>query len=51
MPSQPRYANLIATGSYLPEREISNDLLRERFQEPPDFVDKMEASTGIRRRW
>lgn len=47
----PRYAKLIATGSYLPEREISNDLLRERFPEPPDFVDKMEASTGIRRRW
>jgi 3-oxoacyl-[acyl-carrier-protein] synthase-3 len=47
----PRYAKLIATGSYLPEREISNDLLRQRFPEPPDFVDKMEASTGIRRRW
>jgi 3-oxoacyl-[acyl-carrier-protein] synthase-3 len=46
-----RYAKLIATGSYLPEREISNDLLRERFPEPADFVDKMEASTGIRRRW
>jgi 3-oxoacyl-[acyl-carrier-protein] synthase III len=47
----PRYAKLVSTGSYLPEREISNDLLRERFPEPPDFVDKMEASTGIRRRW
>jgi 3-oxoacyl-[acyl-carrier-protein] synthase-3 len=47
----PRYAKLISTGSYLPEREISNDLLRQRFPEPPDFVDKMEASTGIRRRW
>src|SRR5947209_8337476 len=47
----PRYAKLISTGSYLPEREISNDLLRERFPEPPDFVDKMEAATGIRRRW
>ena len=47
----PRYAKLIATGSYLPEREISNDLLRERFPEPAEFVDKMEASTGIRRRW
>jgi 3-oxoacyl-[acyl-carrier-protein] synthase-3 len=47
----PRYAKLIATGSYLPEREISNDLLRERFPEPADFIDKMEASTGIRRRW
>ncbi|MFL6194363.1 MAG: 3-oxoacyl-ACP synthase III family protein [Thermoanaerobaculia bacterium] len=47
----PRYANLIATGAYLPEREISNDLLRERFPEPAEFIDKMEASTGIRRRW
>ncbi|HEV2845108.1 MAG TPA: ketoacyl-ACP synthase III [Thermoanaerobaculia bacterium] len=47
----PRYAKLVATGSYLPEREISNDLLRERFPEPADFVNKMEASTGIRRRW
>lgn len=46
-----RYAKLISTGSYLPERQISNDLLRQRFPEPPDFVDKMEASTGIRRRW
>jgi 3-oxoacyl-[acyl-carrier-protein] synthase-3 len=47
----PRYAQLVATGSYLPEREISNDLLRERFREPADLVDKLEASTGIRRRW
>ena len=47
----PRTASLISTGCYLPKREISNDLLRERFSEPADFVDKMEASTGIRRRW
>jgi 3-oxoacyl-[acyl-carrier-protein] synthase-3 len=46
-----RYAKLVSTGLYLPEREISNDLLRERFPEPPELVDKMEASTGIRRRW
>lgn len=50
-----RYASLIATGSYLPEREISNDLLRERFAEiadlPADLIDKFEASTGIRKRW
>lgn len=46
-----RYAKLVPTGLYLPEREISNDLLRERFPEPAEFVDKMEASTGIRRRW
>lgn len=47
----PRFAQLVATGSYLPEREISNDLLRERFREPADLIDKFEASTGIRRRW
>jgi 3-oxoacyl-[acyl-carrier-protein] synthase-3 len=46
-----RYASLVSTGMYLPEREISNDLLRERFPEPAEFVNKMEASTGIRRRW
>jgi 3-oxoacyl-[acyl-carrier-protein] synthase-3 len=50
-----RYASLVATGSYLPEREISNDLLRERFSQfpdmPADLMDKFEASTGIRRRW
>ena len=46
-----RYAKLVSTGLHLPEREISNDLLRERFPEPPEFVDKMEASTGIRRRF
>lgn len=51
MPSTPRHASLIATGLHLPEREISNDRLRELFPEPAGFVDKMEASTGIRRRW
>ena len=46
-----RFASLVATGAYLPEREISNDLLRERFTEPADLIDKFEASTGIRKRW
>lgn len=46
------YANIVATGSYLPEIEITNDALRERFREQaPEFVDKMEASSGILRRW
>lgn len=48
---EPRYASLVSTGLYLPEVEVSNDLLRQRFPEPADFVDKMEASTSIRRRW
>lgn len=46
------YANIVATGSYLPEIEISNDLLRKRFNDTaPEFVDKMEAASGIRTRW
>jgi len=47
----PRHAALLATGLYLPEREISNDLLREWFPEPADLIAKFEASTGIRRRF
>ena len=47
-----RYAQIIATGRYVPEREITNDMLRERFDAAvPEFVDKMEASTGIRARF
>jgi 3-oxoacyl-[acyl-carrier-protein] synthase III len=46
------YANIVSTGMYLPEREITNDMLRARFDGAvPEFVDKMEASTGIRSRW
>ena len=46
------YANIVSTGSYLPEIEISNDTLRARFNgNSPEFVDKMEASSGIRTRW
>jgi 3-oxoacyl-[acyl-carrier-protein] synthase-3 len=46
------YANLVATGSYLPEIEVTNDTLRARFNgSSPEFVDKMEASTGIQSRW
>lgn len=47
----PRYATISATGSYLPEIEITNDMLRQRLDGAPDFVDKMEAATGIRKRW
>jgi 3-oxoacyl-[acyl-carrier-protein] synthase-3 len=47
-----RHARLVSTGRYLPEIEVSNDTLRARFQSTaPEFVDKMESSTGIRRRW
>ncbi len=46
-----RYAALVSTGIHLPEREISNEVLRAMLPDTGDFVDKMEASTGIRRRW
>ncbi|MGE0452333.1 MAG: 3-oxoacyl-ACP synthase III family protein [Vicinamibacteria bacterium] len=47
-----RYAQIASTARYLPEREITNELLRGRFDARfPDFVTKMEASSGIRKRW
>lgn len=37
---------------YVPEIEVSNDVLRARFAATaPEFVDKMEATTGITRRF
>ena len=47
----PRYATISTTGRYLPEIEISNDTLRRQLCHVPDFVDKMEVATGIRKRW
>lgn len=46
-----RHAVITATGRYIPEREVPNDELRERFAHLPDFVDKMEESSGIRTRF
>ena len=47
-----RYARILATGRHVPEVEVSNDLLRQRFDAAfPQFVDKMEESSGIRKRW
>ena len=46
------YANIVSTGMYVPDIEISNNALRERFDKlVPEFVDKMEASSGIMTRW
>lgn len=46
------YATIVSTGCYLPENEISNDLLRERFAaSAPEFVNKMEKASGILSRW
>src|SRR5437764_1357969 len=48
----PNYANILSTGSYLPEIEVTNDMLRVRFNgSAPEFVDKMEAASGILSRW
>ncbi|MGB9198849.1 MAG: ketoacyl-ACP synthase III [Terriglobales bacterium] len=46
-----RYATIIATGSYLPEIEVTNDQLRERFAHLPDVINKLEAASGIRKRY
>jgi 3-oxoacyl-[acyl-carrier-protein] synthase-3 len=46
------HPNIIATGSYLPEIELTNDALRSRFNgRSREFVDKMEAASGILTRW
>lgn len=50
-PSMARHATIIATGRYLPEIEVPNSVLREQLAHVPDFIDKMEAGTGIRKRW
>jgi len=47
-----RVARVVSTGRFVPEREITNDMLRERFDAVvPEFVDKMEASSCIRTRY
>ncbi|MCL7452133.1 MAG: ketoacyl-ACP synthase III [Anaerolineae bacterium] len=50
-----RYATILGTGRYLPEIEVSNELLKERVsQANPDLADVVEAfeeSSGIRSRW
>lgn len=47
-----RYARIVSTGRYLPEREVTNDELRARFDPVvPEFVNKMEESSGIRSRF
>jgi 3-oxoacyl-[acyl-carrier-protein] synthase III len=51
MAATSRYARIVSTGRYIPDVEISNDELRKRFAHLPEFVDKMEASSGIKTRW
>ena len=44
--------NIVATGRYVPELELSNGALRARFSgKAAEFIDKMEAASGIRTRW
>src|SRR5665811_361589 len=45
------YASIIATGMYVPEKLVHNDDLRKLLVHVPDFVDKMEAGTGIKQRF
>jgi 3-oxoacyl-[acyl-carrier-protein] synthase-3 len=46
-----RYATITATARYLPEIEVGNDELKRRLSHVPGFVGKMEAASGIRKRW
>jgi 3-oxoacyl-[acyl-carrier-protein] synthase III len=46
-----RYATIVATGSYLPEIEVSNEKLRRDLPENAGNIDKLEAATGILNRW
>jgi 3-oxoacyl-[acyl-carrier-protein] synthase-3 len=46
------YARLVATGCHVPSIEVPNAVLHARFAARfPEFVAKMERSTGIRTRW
>jgi 3-oxoacyl-[acyl-carrier-protein] synthase III len=47
-----RHANIGSTGLSLPKHEVTNDELRKRFDSAlPEFVNKMEESSGITSRW
>ena len=46
-----RYARIVSTGRFLPPIEVPNEALKPRWPQLPDFVDKMEASSGIRTRF
>lgn len=46
------FAAVRSTGVCLPEIEVPNQVLRERFaKSAPDFVDKTEEASGIKTRW
>ena len=47
----PRVARIVSTARYLPPIEVPNEALKPRWPQLPDFVEKMEASSGIRTRF
>lgn len=47
-----RFARIAATGRFVPPIEVSNAAMHEQLKAQfPTFIEKMEASSGIRRRW
>jgi 3-oxoacyl-[acyl-carrier-protein] synthase-3 len=48
-----RIANIVSTGYYIPEIEVTNAELTERFTKlgKPDLMDKFAANTGIKTRF
>lgn len=46
-----RSARIVATGMYLPEREVPNGELARRLPASAEYIGKMEASTSIVRRF
>ncbi|HVP64599.1 MAG TPA: ketoacyl-ACP synthase III [candidate division Zixibacteria bacterium] len=46
-----RYATIVATAKYVPEHLVTNDDLRLQLAHVPEFIEKMEAGTGITRRY
>jgi 3-oxoacyl-[acyl-carrier-protein] synthase-3 len=46
-----RFARIASTGRFVPPIEVPNSALKPRWPHLPDFVDKMEASSGIRTRF
>ncbi len=47
-----RYARLASTGRFIPPIEVSNAMMHEQLKSRfPEFIRKMEESSGIRTRW
>lgn len=49
----PETAAVVATGRYIPERRVTNDELRQRFEPhgKAELIDRFEASSGILQRF